>query len=262
LKNHVYDQLGVSIADSADALGVEAAEAFALAARKALASQPEIAVLLATGNSQRTFRDAIEARDDIEWSRISILHVDEYLGVSGDSPASTGWRMNEDVAKRVGAKAFYPIMGDHEPVEEELARYTTLVRQLAPAICVMGVGENGHLAFNDPPADFDTREIMEVVTLDDGSKRQIVGEGRFPSVEEAPEQAITLTIHALLQPATVLVLVPEARKAEAIRATLEGPVSPKCPASILRQTPHAHMYLDPESSALLDSTRLATAGKD
>ena len=250
------------IADAADEVGKLAAEEFAAAAQAALKSRDEISVVLSTGNSQGSFREAIKARDDIEWSRITVLHVDEYLGVSGDLPASTGWRMNEDFVKHVSPKAFFAIRGDHLPVEEELARYTGLIQELRPSICVMGIGENGHLAFNDPPADFETTEVMQMVTLDDACKRQVVGEGRFPSVEEVPQRALTMTVHALLQPETVLVLVPESRKAAAVKLALEGPISPLCPASILRRNPHARLYLEPDSAELLDLTTQSNFVKD
>lgn len=251
MKDQMYDQLNVKTSDSEEELGLAAAEHFAAAVRETLAAREETAVLLATGNSQRSFREAIIDRNDIDWSRITVLHVDEYLGIAPDGPSSTAWRMNEDFVKHVRPKEFFGLRGDHPSPQEELERYSQLVEKLDPTVCVMGIGENGHLAFNDPPADFDTEEVMQIVTLDDACKRQVVGEGRFPSVEQVPERALTLTIHALLQPETVLVLVPEARKAAAVRNALLGPIEPACPASILRRAPHATLYLEPESAALL-----------
>lgn len=247
-----YGDLDVSIAQSNDELGAEAAEAFAAAAREALTDRDEIAVILATGNSQLSFVSAVRKRDDIEWPRITILHMDEYLGMADDHPASFRRWMQENLVGPVGPKAFHGVRGDHEPVEEELERYGRLIDELDPAICVMGIGENGHLAFNDPPADFDTREFIKVQELDDACRSQQVGEGHFASLDEAPHRALTLTVHALLRPRTVMVLTPESRKAEAVRAALEGPVTPTCPASILQTQPQAHLYLDQESSALLN----------
>lgn len=250
-----YGKLDVSIALSNDELGAAAAEAFASAVRSALQVKDEIAVILATGNSQLSFARAVRERDDIDWSRITILHMDEYLGMSEDHPASFRRWMQENMVEHVKPKAFHGVQGDREPVQEELERYAGLLRELDPAICVMGIGENGHLAFNDPPADFETHDLIRVVDLDDACRNQQVGEGHFASLEETPHQALTLTVHALLRPDTVLVLTPEARKARAVKAALEGPVTPSCPASILQTQPQAHLFLDQESSSLLDRDR-------
>lgn len=246
-----YGQLDVSIARSNDELGTAAGDAFASATKSALNAADEIAVILATGNSQLTFVRALLERDDIEWSRITILHMDEYLGMSEDHPASFRRWMHENLVQHVNPKAFHGVEGDREPVEDELERYAALVRDLEPAICVMGIGENGHLAFNDPPADLETRDLMKLVELDAACRNQQVGEGHFASLDETPRHALTLTVHALLGPATVLVLTPEARKAAAVKAALEGPVTPTCPASILQTQSQAHLYLDLDSSSML-----------
>jgi glucosamine-6-phosphate deaminase len=250
-----YGDLAVSIAKSQKELGVEAAAAFALAAGAALESKSEISVILATGNSQLSFVEALLERDDIEWSKISILHMDEYLGMSEEHPASFRLWMQQNLVSRVHPKAFFGVLGDHEPVSEEIERYTKLVKDLSPTICVMGIGENGHLAFNDPPADFDTMEIIKIVELDEACRLQQVGEGHFKSLDEAPRQALSLTVHALLSPETVLVLTPESRKAAAVKLALEGPITPLCPASILTTQPQARLFLDEDSSALLELRR-------
>ncbi len=132
-----------------------------------------------------------------------------------------------------------------------MARYAALLHEHKPDACVLGIGENGHLAFNDPPADFQTDQALAVVTLDDACRRQQVGEGHFGAMDEVPRQALTLTVPALLAPAHVLVVVPEKRKAVAVQRALEGPVSPDCPASILRTNSHVHLYLDRDSASLL-----------
>jgi glucosamine-6-phosphate deaminase len=160
--------------------------------------------------------------------------------------------MRDNLVSSVHPKAFHGVRGDHEPVDKELERYSELLRTLDPVICVMGIGENGHLAFNDPPADFETRELIHPVVLDEVARKQQVGEGHFPSLEETPERALSLTVHALLRPRTVLVVSPDARKAPAVARALTGPVTPDCPASILQTTPYARLFLDAESSALLE----------
>ena len=246
-----YGQLEVAICDSNAALGEAAAEDFAAKVRDELSRRDDMAVILATGNSQLSFIEALTRRRDIEWSRLSVLHMDQYLGMAHDHPASFSLYMQEKLVSHVAPKAFYAIHGDHVPVEEEISRYDALLRELEPTICVMGIGENGHLAFNDPPADFETRELVHVVELDEACRLQQVGEGHFAGVEDVPTRAITLTVHALLRPATVMVLTPEARKADIVLRALEGPVTPECPASILQMQPHAKLYLDRDSAARL-----------
>lgn len=250
--HHTYDDLDVTIAENKDDLGHAVAEAFAIAVRAALLNEESIAVILATGNSQLSFIRAVTRREDIDWSRITVLHMDEYLGMSEDHPASFRRWMKENLVSQVPLHAFEGVQGDHEPVEEELQRYDRLLRELDPEICVMGIGENGHLAFNDPPADFEATELIRVVEMDEVSRKQQVGEGHFSSLEEAPRQALSLTIPALLKARTVLVGVPEARKSLAVKCALEGAVDPRCPASILRTQPHARVFLDHESSSLLE----------
>lgn len=252
MTTRTYDDLQVTISPTSEENGAVAAAAFAEAVDVALATRDEIAVILGTGNSQLDFIRAAVARDDIEWSRITVLHMDEYLGMSGDHPASFRRWMHEQVVERVPVKAFEGVRGDHEPYEEELARYTALLQDLDPVVCVMGVGENGHLAFNDPPAEFEPAELIRRVTMDEVSRRQQVGEGHFPSLEETPIEALTLTIPALLAPGTVLVVTPESRKAAIIKAALEGDITPDVPASILRRKSHVRLFLDADAASLLD----------
>lgn len=252
MTNLKYDDLEVTILETNEQLGVAAAQAFASAVAKAFETRDEIAVILATGNSQLTFIDAVAKRDDIDWSKITVLHMDEYLGMTDDHSASFRLWMQNNVSNKVNLKKFEGIRGDHEPIEEEIARYTELLERLDPAICVMGIGENGHLAFNDPPADFHEPKLVRLVEMDEVSRKQQVGEGHFPSLDETPTHAVSLSIPALLRPETVLVLTPEARKAPIVKTTLEGDITPNCPASYLREQPHARLFLDGESSALLD----------
>ena len=177
--------------------------------------------------------------------------MDEYLGMSGHHPASFARYIREKLVGFVNPEAFYPIRGDAPDVGAELKRYADLLGRHPADVCVLGIGENGHLAFNDPPADLETDQVIHIVDLDQKCRMQQVGEGHFPTLDDVPRQAITLTVPALLAAKRVLAVVPEARKARAVQAALEGPLTPDCPASILRTRPHVTMYLDKDSAALL-----------
>jgi glucosamine-6-phosphate deaminase len=254
MRNYKYGDLAVQVAATNEAMGEAAANDFAAAVNARLRDRDSIAVILATGNSQLSFISALSRREDIPWSRIAVLHMDEYEGMDDSHPASFRRWMYEKLLTFADVKEFHGIKGDHLPVEEEVARYTQLLIDLEPAICVMGIGENGHLAFNDPPADFHTDKLMHVVELDAACRAQQVGEGHFPTLADTPKSALTLTVPALLRPQTVLVLAPEARKAAAVQHALEGPVSEDCPASVLTTVGHASLYLDAESSKALAAT--------
>jgi glucosamine-6-phosphate deaminase len=246
-----YGQLPVATYPSADALGAVAAAAFTATVGNALRSRPTVAVILATGNSQLPFFAALRNRSDIDWSRIHVFHMDEYLGMSPDHPASFRRYLHEQVVDAVGPREFHGLRGDTDDVREEIRRYSALLDEFAPHVCVLGIGENGHLAFNDPPAAFTTGERVHLVELDEPCRRQQWTEGHFPTLDAVPDRALSLTVPALLRPSRVFALVPEKRKAEAVRNALKGPVTPQCPASILQETPHASLFLDPESSSLL-----------
>jgi glucosamine-6-phosphate deaminase len=244
------DRVPVYIFASATELGQRAAADLA-AILAAAGAKGEASVILATGNSQLTFMEALRARGDVPWEQVVVFHMDEYLGMSDQHPASFPRYIRENLVDHVHPRAFYPIRGDAPDVEAELARYTALLEAHPPDACVLGIGENGHLAFNDPPADFETEEMIHVVDLDRRCRMQQVGEGHFATLDDVPRRAISLTVPALLAPGRVLAVVPERRKAEAVRAALQGPVTPHCPASILRTRPHVTIYLDQESASLL-----------
>jgi len=254
MKTVQYEKKQVTIHDSNDAMGTAAANDLADILIDAIAAHGKASVILATGNSQLSFVTALCQKQDIAWDRVAVFHMDEYLGISSRHPASFRRYFEEKLVPFVHPRVFYGIKGDAPDIEAELTRYAALLAEHQPVACVLGIGENGHLAFNDPPADFDTDKAIQVVTLDEMCRQQQVGEGHFPTLDDVPEQAITLTVPALLKPAHVLGVVPEARKAAAVKAALEGPVTPDCPASILRTKPHVRLYLDRDSASLLEST--------
>ncbi len=247
----IYDQMSVSIYDSSEALGAAAANDLAQILRTTIAEQDHAAVILATGNSQLTFMQALRVEKDIAWNKVSIFHMDEYLDMSEQHPASFRRYIRDQLTDLVHPKAFFGIEGDAENVNAELARYVALLEEHKPIACVLGIGENGHLAFNDPPADLHTDQIIQVVTLDRQCREQQAGEGHFATVDDVPRQAITLTVPALLQPSHVLAVVPEARKGPPVKAALEGPVTPNCPASVLRTRERVKLYLDRDSASML-----------
>jgi glucosamine-6-phosphate deaminase len=247
------DRMPVHVFDSNAALGRRAAGDLSTILQTAIAERGMASLILATGNSQLTFMEALRDLSGIDWQAVVVFHMDEYLGMSDDHPASFPRYIREKLTDHVHPRAFYPMRGDAPDVEAELARYRALLAAHPPDACVLGIGENGHLAFNDPPADFHTQAVIHVVELDERCRGQQVGEGHFATLDDVPRQALSLAVPALLDPPHVLAVVPEARKAEAVRAALYGPVTPECPASVLRTKPHVTLYLDRESAALLGS---------
>jgi glucosamine-6-phosphate deaminase len=217
-----------------------------------LARQDSVRAILATGNSQIAFLKALAARGGIDWSRVTLFHMDEYLGLSGDHPASFRLYMKTRVEQEVHPKAFHYLIGDAlEPIAE-CERYDALLQEAPIDLCCMGVGENGHIAFNDPPvANFADRRWVKIVQLDEACKLQQVNEGHFPDLEAVPKYALSLTIPALVSARKVICVAPETRKSRAIATALEGPVSTDCPASYLRNVPAAKLFLDEDSAALL-----------
>jgi glucosamine-6-phosphate deaminase len=246
------DELEVEIFDTMHALAEAAADAAAGAIQHAITTRGEANVMLATGNSQLAFLAELVRVPDLPWDRVRAFHMDEYVGVAPSHSASFQRYMRERVAAQLPFKEFHYLTGDTRDAEREAHRYEALLQAHPLDLCCAGIGENGHLAFNDPPvADFEDARDVKVIALEDASRRQQVGEGHFPTVAEVPTHAITVTIPALLRAARVLVIVPEARKAQPVRDALYGPISTACPASILRRQAHATLYLDDESSALL-----------
>ncbi|MEZ4770480.1 MAG: glucosamine-6-phosphate deaminase [Caldilineales bacterium] len=247
------EQLRVAQYPSNQAMGRAAAAEAAEVIRQAIAARGEANIILATGNSQLTFLRALREDREIEWSQVRVFHMDEYVGLDPEHPASFPQFLHRHFLDYVTGAAFYPVEAPVEATDIACQTYERLLRHHPADLCACGIGENGHLAFNDPPyADFDDPRWVKVVQLDERSRRQQVGEGHFASLDEVPTHAVTLTIPALLAAGRVLCIVPEARKAEAVKAALYGPVTEDCPASILRTQGHARLYLDPDSGRPVD----------
>ena len=244
------DDLPVSIYQTNQEMGMAAAEDAAAVIKKAIQDNGHANIIIATGNSQLTFLGALSGRDDLDWPRINIFHMDEYVGIPADHPASFPLFLRRHIIDKVKPGNFYPIVGQTKDPQETCRRYEQKLRENPADLCALGIGENGHLAFNDPPlARFDEPKWVHVVRLTDSCKRQQVGEGHFKSIEDVPNEAISLSIPALLAAKHVLAIVPEPRKACIVAQALTGPISPLCPASILRRTAHARLYLDADSGA-------------
>ena len=244
------ESLPISVYETNEAMGRAAALEAAEIIKAAIAGKGEASIITATGNSQLTFLRTLRALDGIDWSKVRIFHMDEYIGLSDDHPASFPAFLQQHLLDHIPAPAaFYPVVAQAGDLERNCHEYAALLRAHPADLCAMGIGENGHIAFNDPPfAEFDDPVWVKVVRLDEVSRRQQVGEGHYGDLDEVPTHAITLTIPALLSAARVLCIVPEARKADAVERALNGPVSEVCPASILRRNPHVHLYLDADAA--------------
>lgn len=235
------------VASMARAVAQEAAAVM----RAAVDERGEVNVMFATGNSQLAFVDALVDRTPgVPWERTTVFHMDEYVGAGPDHPAGFQRWIRERIGARVPARRVNYLEGLADP-QAECQRYASLLTEHPLDLCCLGIGENGHLAFNDPPvADFDDPETVKVVELDLACRRQQVGEGHFRSVADVPTHALTVTIPALLSSRVLIAVVPEARKAEAVRVALDGPLDAACPASALRTASRATVHLDPESARL------------
>ena len=246
-----FDALQVQIFEDGDELAARAVEDLVPILEASIAERGYSSVVLATGNSQLRVMERLRESQAIAWSHVLVFHMDEYLGMPEDHPASFRRYLREQLTDIVRPRAFFGMQGDALDIASELRCYAALLGRYPPDVTVLGIGENGHLAFNDPPADFTTDQMIHVVELDEACRRQQVGEGHFATLEDVPRQALSLTIPALLASRHVLAIVPERRKAATVKAALEGPITPDCPASALRDQAHAQLYLDRESAALL-----------
>lgn len=246
------DELDVRIFDSLEDLASDAAFEVNSYLRRVLRERGSAAAILATGNSQIQFLKKLVALEGVDWSKVTLFHMDEYLGIDPSHKASFRRYLRERVETLVKPRAFHFINGDADLPLDECERYESLLAREPIDLCCLGVGENGHLAFNDPPvARFEEKRHIKIVKLDDACKMQQVKEGHFPDLAAVPPYAFTLTIPALCSAKKMICIAPETRKAEAVRNALKGPVSTACPASFLRRQKHCSLLLDQDSASLL-----------
>jgi glucosamine-6-phosphate deaminase len=248
--------MNVAVFASKVQLGQAAAKQAAGLIQQAISARGQAYLIAATGASQFEFLDAL-MNQDVDWTQTTFFHLDEYVGLPESHPASFRRYLKERIVERVHPGTFHFLNGEAANVTEECRRVGELISQQTIDAAFVGIGENGHLAFNDPPADFETEEPYLVVNLDEACRSQQVGEGWFRDLDEVPVQAISMSIQQILKARQVICIVPDQRKARAVKDCLELSVSPMHPASILQKHLNTTVYLDAESASLLNTSRVA-----
>lgn len=233
-------------------LGRAAADHAALSIRQLIADKGDARIVAATGASQFEFLDALTAAPGIDWKRVEVFHLDEYIGLPSTHPASFRKYLLERLIHKVGITNYHLLDGESD-TSRVIARVGIELQSKPVDILFAGIGENGHLAFNDPPANFTIDDPYLIVDLDETCRWQQVNEGWFSKLEDVPERAISMSVRQIMRSKQIIVPVPDTRKAQAVKACLEGEVGPMMPASILRNHPNASIYLDAESASLLTS---------
>ena len=226
--------------------------------RAAIEKQGKARLIAATGAAQFEFLEILTALPGIDWSSVEMFHLDEYIGIPASHPASFCRFLQERLIQKTGIKQAHLMNPEEDP--HEVIRRTSQALASAPIdVAFVGIGENGHLAFNDPPADFETEEPYLIVQLDEPCRRQQLGEGWFPTLNDVPKRAISMSVKQVLKAKQIIAIVPDTRKANAVKACFDGEISPMAPSSILRTHPNATIYLDKNSAALLRPATLASA---
>ncbi|MFP4622251.1 MAG: glucosamine-6-phosphate deaminase [Bacteroidales bacterium] len=232
----------------------KAAQQAAEILKEAINRNNKATFIAATGLSQTDFLDYLSQDTDIDWSKTEMFHLDEYVGIPETHPASFRKYLKERFIDKVNPGTVHLINGSTETPEDEVKRLNQLMSGKEIDVAFIGIGENGHIAFNDPPADFETKEPFIVVNLDQACKKQQVGEGWFADLEDVPSKAITMSVSQIMKSNNIICTVPGERKAEAVKKCFEGEISPNCPASILKKHEDASIYLDEASAQLLEET--------
>ena len=243
-------------------LGKAAADQAATAIRRAIAARGEARIIAATAASQLEFLDALTKEPAIDWSKVEAFHLDEYIGLPITHPGSFRKMLMEQLVSKTGIKRYHLLEGDASDPAKVLRE---VGRELASApidIAFLGIGENAHIAFNDPPADFETEEPYIIVTLDEACRQQQVGEAWFANISQVPKHAMSMSARQILKAKEILAVVPDKRKAQAVKASVENEISPMTPAAILRRHPNATIYIDQASASLLSPALQTTLAKD
>jgi len=252
LKEFRQDNLECRIYSTRSKMGIAAAEDIHNKILELLSEKDTINMIFAAAPSQNEMLEALAGKKDIPWNRINAFHMDEYIGLPESAPQRFGTFLNKAIFERVPFKNVYLINSNSKSIEDECKRYTELLQNNPVDIVCLGIGENGHIAFNDPGvADFNDKELIKVVELDDVCRQQQVNDGCFEKLDDVPKNALSLTIPALTAGAYMYCVVPAATKANAVKNTINGPVSEDCPASVLRTHKNAVLYCDSDSGAYL-----------
>jgi glucosamine-6-phosphate deaminase len=242
--------------NDSQSLAQAAAEQAAAAIKRAIAERDCCRLILATGNSQLAFLDALTRTTGIDWKKIEAFHLDEYVGMPITHPASFRKFLLERVINKTGIERYHFVEGDAADLSAAIREIGTQLVSAPIDLSFVGIGENGHIAFNDPPADFDVEDPYIVVELDEACRRQQAGEGWFADIFQVPQRAISMSVRQIMKAPEIVCVVPDKRKAHAVKLCLEGEISNMAPASILRRHGNATVYLDRESASLLSSSTL------
>ena len=252
MKTFTKDQLRVNVYSSRDEMGRAAAADVKAAILRALADKETINMIFAAAPSQNEVLANLATDREIPWERVNAFHMDEYIGLDKNAPQGFGNFLHSHIFGIAPFKSVNYIRIDAPDAEEECRRYEKLLSENPTDIVVLGIGENGHIAFNDPPfADFDDERLVKTVKLDEVCRNQQVNDGCFARIEDVPTHALTLTVPALMSGKELYCIVPAKTKANAVDRTVNGEITEDCPASVLRTHPHATLYLDPDSASLL-----------
>jgi glucosamine-6-phosphate deaminase len=235
-----------------------AAEQASAILRQTIQAQGKARLIAATGASQFEFLEVLTSLPGIDWPKVEMFHLDEYIGLPASHPASFRRFLRERLIEKAGIKKYFLLDGEQD-LADVIRRAGQALLSAPIDLAFVGIGENGHLAFNDPPADFKTEEPYIVVNLDEACRRQQLGEGWFATLADVPQRAISMSMRQIMKAKKILCIVPDSRKAEAVKACLEGEISPLAPASILRIHPDTIVYLDAQSAALLSPAIFASA---
>ena len=244
--------MNINIFKSKQTMGKAAAEKAAEILVAAIKKKGEANFVIATGASQFEFLENLVKINSIDWSKTTMFHLDEYVGISEDHPASFRRYLKDRFVSKVHPGQVYLIAGDTRDPKEECDRLNRIIGQAEIDVSFVGIGENGHLAFNDPPADFDTKKPYIIVELDDACRRQQLGEGWFKNLENVPKKAISMSVKQIMKSKHIICTVPDKRKAQAVKNCFKGEnISPDCPASILKKHDNCFVFLDDQSSMYL-----------
>ena len=235
-------------------LGRAAAEQARVAIRRAIDERGIARIVAATAASQLEFLDALTRATDIDWSKVEAFHLDEYIGLPITHPGSFRKMLMEQLIEKTGIQKYHLLEGDSSDVASVIRKIGEEISSAPIDIAFLGIGENGHIAFNDPPADFETEDPYLIVTLDEACRQQQVGEAWFANISQVPQHAISMSARQILKAREILAVVPDYRKASAVKACFEGEISPMAPASILRRHANATVYLDHASASLLSGS--------